>query len=687
MRGAWPGRLAWGIALLCIVMALASVPLLYLNRSAIYSFNTDFSTLFPAITFALLGGLVASRRPANPIGWLMLSLALGTSAAAIGLNVALRAQLSGSSPGGWVRWPALAYNMNSVPLGALVLVILLFPDGRSLGRRWRWVTWLTAVFAIAYLIGTALDPVPSRLAPHLPAVGSPMGVRAFKGFGTSPAFLLYFVLFVVALVSLVLRRRRAAGDEREQLRWFVYAVGLSVGLLVLGFLSFFASLAAGNVILDIAFALGFALAIPAAAAIAILKYGLYEIDVVINKTIVYGLLAAFFTVVYLAVVVGIGTAIGSAHNAFLTLAAAALIAAAFNPVRDRAKSLANRIAYGDRATPYEVLSEFAEKMAATYSLEDVLPRTAQMLAQGTGATRADVWLVAGNELVDEATWPEGATLERVALEGQPIEIPGSSRTAEVRHQGELLGALSIHKAAGDPLTPIEDKLLADVASQAGLVLRNVGLIEDLKASRQRIVSAQDAERRKIERNIHDGAQQQLVALALKAKLADSLVGRDETKAHEMLGQVQTDLRDALENLRDLARGIYPPLLADQGLAAALAAQARKSAVPTTVESDGIGRYPQESEAAVYFCTLEALQNVAKYAQASHAVVRLGALDGYLSFSIEDDGVGFDPKLNGYGTGMQGMSDRLAALGGELRVTSTPGGGTLLQGSVPVDGVA
>src|SRR5439155_17840325 len=184
-------------------------------------------------------------------------------------------------------------------------------------------------------------------------------------------------------------------------------------------------------------------------------------------------------------------------------------------------------------------------------------------------------------------------------------------------------------------------------------------------------------------DIHDGAQQQLVALALKANLARALVGRDEHKEGELLDQLKSDAQDALENLRDLARGIYPPLLADQGLVAALTSQARKSVVPVTLVADGIGRFSQDLEAAVYFCTLEALQNVAKYAKASGATVQLHRGDGHLDFEVTDDGVGFDPSARGHGTGTQGMADRMAALGGELRVTSAPGAGTTVSGRVPV----
>jgi signal transduction histidine kinase len=253
----------------------------------------------------------------------------------------------------------------------------------------------------------------------------------------------------------------------------------------------------------------------------------------------------------------------------------------------------------------------------------------------------------------------------------------------------LLGALSLSKQLGERLTPAEHKLASDLASGAGLVLRNVRLteellhrLEELRASRERIVAAQDQERRRLERNIHDGAQQQLVALAVKIRLARQLGTKDPEKANELLEQTEAEVSQALDDLRDLARGIYPPLLADKGLAVALQAQARKSPVPVSVEADAIGRWPQEIEAAVYFCCLEALQNIAKYAEASTATVRLTNGSGSLMFEVTDDGRGFDPASTGYGTGLQGMADRLAALGGELRVDSSLGGGTTVHGRLP-----
>jgi signal transduction histidine kinase len=291
----------------------------------------------------------------------------------------------------------------------------------------------------------------------------------------------------------------------------------------------------------------------------------------------------------------------------------------------------------------------------------------EVLMEGTGATGARV------SLRVDAGWRDAAAVG---------ERAGEETVVEVTHRGEELGSLAVSMPMSDPMNPAKRKLVEDLASQAGLVLRNVKLIEDLKASRQRLVAAQDEERRRIERNIHDGAQQQLVALAVQLRLAAQMVGTDEGKQRTLLASLSTRANEALEDLRDLARGIYPPLLMDKGLAAALEAQARKAAVPTTIRADATGRFSQEVEAAVYFCVLEALQNVAKYAEASRAIVTLSDGSGELRFSVVDDGKGFDTVATGYGTGLQGIADRIAAIGGEVTIASVPGGGTTISGVVP-----
>jgi signal transduction histidine kinase len=249
---------------------------------------------------------------------------------------------------------------------------------------------------------------------------------------------------------------------------------------------------------------------------------------------------------------------------------------------------------------------------------------ATILKETTRANDATVWLRIGPKFVPAASVGNGSSSPPVDARGDALPKLPADHAAPVSHHGELLGALGVTMPANDPIDRSRERLVDDLASQAGAVLRNVRLIEELHASRQRLVAAQDQERRRIERNIHDGAQQQLVALSVKLRLLGQLTRRDPAKATELTAQLQADASEALEDLRDLARGIYPPLLADKGLPAAIEAQARKSRLPVVVSPEHVGRYPQDVEAALYFCCLEALQNVAKYSAASSCVSSSGA---------------------------------------------------------------
>ncbi|TMK76213.1 MAG: hypothetical protein E6G47_13895 [Actinobacteria bacterium] len=457
------------------------------------------------------------------------------------------------------------------------------------------------------------------------------------------------------------------------MKWLAYVGGTAAALLFSGLVLGAVGFIQFSGVVSLALSLGaLFIGIPVASAIAIMKYRLYDLDVVVKKTVVFGILAVLVSVLYVGIVVGIGSAVKGSERSpatVLTFMAAAILALLFQPIRRRANHLANRLVYGNRATPYEVLSDFSDKVGGSYSTEEVLPRMAAIIAAGTGARKAQVWLRVGTDLRPAASWP-------------PED--GTASPALPLSQGDLLGAITIAVPANDPLTPSKEKLIQDLAAQAGLVLRNVRLIEELRASRQRIVSTQDARAKALERNIHDGAQQQLVALMVKLRLAEGLAERDPDRVPALLQGLQSDAGDALENLRELARGIYPPLLADQGLPAALSAQARKSLLPVTVESDGIGRYSQQAEAAVYFCCLEAMQNVAKYAGASTVHIHLAVEEGWLIFSVMDDGQGYDSSTTPMGSGIQNMADRLSALGGSLNVRSVPGTGTNVAGRIPVE---
>ena len=267
-------------------------------------------------------------------------------------------------------------------------------------------------------------------------------------------------------------------------------------------------------------------------------------------------------------------------------------------------------------------------------------------------------------------------------------IAGADQVTLVDYQGETLGALSVAKRPGETLTPVEGKLMSDLAAQAGLVLRNIGLtgqlrarLAELQASRLRILAAADDQRRRIERDIHDGAQQQLLGIAGTLALAESVAGQDEERERALVAQLKTETSGALATLRELARGIYPPLLADQGLAAAVATQAGKARGPVEVSTDGVGRYPVEIETAVYFCCVEALQNAARHAPGSAVRISLAESGGQVGFTVADNGPGFDLATAPAGAGLRNMSDRMAALGGSCQVDSCPGQGTTVAGRI------
>jgi signal transduction histidine kinase len=419
--------------------------------------------------------------------------------------------------------------------------------------------------------------------------------------------------------------------------------------------------------------------VPVTTAVAIFRFRLYDLDLVIKKTVVFAVAVALFLAMgaVVAVLVATGIVPSLADSPTMLVALGLVFGLLALPLYRVATRLADRIVFGGRATPYEVLTQFSERVGETFADEDVLPRMAAVLGAGTGAASATVWLLLGGDLDPATTWPAGAET--------PVRAPADA--VEVLHHGEPLGALSVTMPASDPMNPSKARLVRDLAAQAGPVLANVRLIEELRASRQRLVAAQDEERRRLERNIHDGVQQQLVALNVQLGLLAKMTSGDPDRAASVASTLQEQATATLDDLRDLARGIYPPLLADQGLRTALEAQARKAALPTTVRGDGIARYPQDVEAAVYFTVLEALNNVAKYAGATEATVTLREDGGRLAFAVTDDGDGFDQASVSHGTGLQGMADRLDAVRGGLRIESTPGAGTTVSGWVPIAGSA
>jgi signal transduction histidine kinase len=462
--------------------------------------------------------------------------------------------------------------------------------------------------------------------------------------------------------SVVARYRRGDGLQRHQLRWFLFALVLAVIPFMLNNNSVLA-----NVLLVL-----FVPLLPISIAIAVLRYRLYDIDVVINRALVYGALAAFITAVYVAIVVGIGRLVGSGNrpNLALSIVATAVVAVAFQPVRERVQRFANRLVYGKRATPYQVMAGFADRMAGTLSADDVLPQMAEAAARGVGAQAARVTLILPGGATRSTVWPPTASADQF------------ERTLPVSYRDELVGEIAVRESPGQPITPGEGRLLADLAAQAGLVLHNVRLTAELqarladisaqaaelRASRQRIVTAQETERRRLGVEIRAGVQRELEATSGQLDEVERLLGDDGAAAAARLDALTTETQRTLDGLRELARGIFPQLLADRGIVAALQAHARKAAVHASIESPAElagTRFDPGVEAAVYFCCTEALR-----AADGPATVHLMAAAGVLTFAI--DGVA---ALDGR---LEGLRDRVEALGGTL-ARSAAG----IAGSIPV----
>jgi signal transduction histidine kinase len=693
MSGAWTSRrAALLVGAFAVVLTLANAVLLWIGRTTMNTAENDLFfgviSVIGSVLYIAIGLLIAVRAR-SMIGWFLAGvgiafnlLTFGNAYGAVGLV---------THPGSLPAAEKVGTALSQVWMFGLVgisVLLLLFPSGRPPSARWRPVVWIAGGGVVASYVLFLLKPMSIAPIQSTGSFPNPFAIRV-RFIGPALVATSWVTVLAVAgcLAGLVQRFRHGDAELRQQIKWLGLLAAIGAGCVLIAIAGLVGCQCDESPIAVVAFfvlILIVLFGVPAAIAVALFKYRLYDLDLVVNKALVYGLLAAAFTLVYVAIVIGVGTVVGARGNSFLTIVAAVAIAVGFQPIRQRVTRLANRLVYGRRATPYEVLSEFADRVATEYAAEDVLARMAQILANGTGATSARVWLRFDDEIRTAASWPEnGADTSVGVAEDHPRRFEQGETGAEVRHQGELLGALSVTMPPNDPMNSSKERLVRDLAAQAGLVLRNVRLIEELRASRRRIVTAQDDRAKQLERNIHDGAQQQLVALGVQLGLAHRIAERSAPDVAELLDRLREQATDALENLRDLARGIYPPLLADQGLVAALEAQARKAAIPVQVEAGAIGRHPQKAEAAVYFCCLEALQNVAKYANASAARVRLFDRDGMLRFAVSDDGNGFDPARAGLGSGLQGMKDRLEALGGSFEISSRPGAGTVVDGAIPL----
>lgn len=642
-----------------------------------------------AATFTAVGVLVLGRRPGHREGWLFVAAGLAHAVMFFGRQYGFAASDGAALPAApWLQW------LGVWPL-ALVLVLvgatfMCFPDGRLPSPRWRVVLVVMAVDGVVLALASALWPV--EYSDNALSLGHPLDVAGYDGAQAAwnvvgpVSYLLFQVVWVACLVA---RLRHAEGDEVRQLRWFVYAVAVSAVAVLASALAL-GSPTPGLLTVPV---------VALAAGLAIVKYRLYDIDLIINKTLVVGGMVALITAGYVAVVAGVGQLIGLDTSTVLPLLATAMIAVVFEPARRRMRAWADHLVYGNRPTPYEALSRLSTQLGRGGQDAALFGALTSTLAEAVGAAEVTLWVGSGEDLAPVASWPprtghgprQAATPTSLAL----LKAGGASHLRPILHQGSVRGAVTLTKVPGEALTGSEARLLDDLVAQAGLVIDHVGLgvelqqrlrqisvqAAELRAAARRIVAAQDEARVRIERDLHDGAQQRLVTLALSLQSVAQRVtstGDDALAAQVTLARDQ--LSHALTELRDLARGIHPAILTQAGLEAAVSFLAERAPLPVRVDLHMDHRLAQDVEVTAYFVVSEALTNAAKHARASRISVGGGLRDGRLWIEVTDDGRGGADGR--WGSGLQGLVDRLATLGGQLTVSSPVGSGTRLQAVIP-----
>lgn len=615
-----------------------------------------------ALSFTAVGLYVVRMRPLHHEGQLLVAVGVVHAVMFFGRQYGAHAgPLAGAEWIGWLGvWP--------LPL-AIVLAgwtLMAFPDGRLLSSRWRLAVGGMLLVGLGLSVVSALWPVDydrtAIVVPHplhLPgAAGAESFWRVARG-----SFLIFQVVWTAAIV---VRIRRARGDEVRQMRWLVYAVVVDLVLLA-GGMVVAGSPAPGLLALPL---------VPVAAGIAILKYRLYDIDPVIDKTIVIGVMVLAITAGYVAVVVGVG-ALVPAGRGLLWLVTTAVVAVVAEPLRRRAQRIADRIVYGHRTTPYDALSEVAGRVHG--APEELLAGIATTIANALGARETVVWVGDEQHLVPAAAWPAALDdYDGAARRLHDLQRP-RWHVRPVSHHGTVLGALTLRKGAGESLTAAEDRLLSDVAAQTALVIVQQQQAEQLQAAARRIVTAEDAARRRIERDLHDGAQQRLVTLGLELGVLAEHAAADPALAARVRA-VRAQLLDATSELRELARGLHPMVLTEQGLATALEALADRSPIPVKLSVVLDGRLPREIEATTYFLVSEALTNATRHSGARLVRICVSKADGELIVDVADDGRGGAARRDG--GGLQGIADRLAALGARLHLDSPAGNGTRITTVLP-----
>jgi signal transduction histidine kinase len=689
--------LAWFLAALSLALVVAGFVVSWRLGQRWLSTHMVFAPV-TTITYALIGTLVAARQPRNPIGWIF--GAVGVFAGLTWLSSSYKMVGQSMLPGFEVAQWLNLWIWIPTSILPLTFVLLLFPNGRLPSPRWWPIAWSAGLGLAAFIVSTALHPRPP-IEPIAPA--NPFGIPSAVGVLNLLANSTYILLPVGAfgsLAALVVRFRRSRGIEREQIKWLAY--GSTIAILCIWVMSaWWAARPFDRVAYELTLgSVWVALTIIViAAGIAILRHGLYNIDLLINRTLVYGALSAGVVGLYVLLVGALGALFQSSGNLVIALLATGVAALLAQPLRARLQRSVNRLMYGERDDPYTVLSHLSQQLKTTLAPTAVLPNIAQAVAQTLKLPYVAIALQQNGELVIAAEY-RGKETGRYG--DRKIRTPGDEETPGAKlpislspalpislslvYQGESVGQLLVApRAPGETFTPAERRLLEDIALQAGVAAHAVRLTVDLQRSRERLVTAREEERRRLRRDLHDGLGPQLASLTLTLAAARALLRHDIDAADMLLQELSAHTQAAIADIRRVVYDLRPPALDDLGLVLALREQAAnytRAGLQITIDApDHLPPLPAAVEVAAYRITQEALTNVVRHAQARTCAVCM-TLNGALDVEVRDDGVGLPPGGRA-GVGLTSMRERTVELGGTCVIESAPGRGTCIHVQLPL----
>lgn len=659
--------------------AVVAVAVFYLLGGQLLGAAVDVGT---GVAWYLAAAVAYMARPANRCAWVFLVmatlLAIGKD---VGAGVSLAATFHPELVHAWASVAAVNAAGWAVAASGIAL-FAIFPDGRYQRPYERCIVRaLPPAFLflqLFQLLGSARVGTEQFGWLALDAA-SPIYVRGLEPLGAVAGTVINanIVVVIPALALLLLRYRRFGDEQRRQIKWPLYALSVSA-IAILGIT--FIPESAMPFWLAASLYLGAQALLPTGLALGIVMYRGLDIEDVIRRSVVYGALWAVIAIVYVVVAAVFGIAIGQRVPLTLAVLLAIIATLFFQPARRRLERLADRLVFGPRLSGYELISQLGVRLQSTVAAEDVAGSVAAAVRAGLGASWVRVTL----------NRPEPTP---IAIAGTITSVTAAAELSAPLVQGDrTVGVIDCGVKVEGRYGAADQELLNTLGRQAALAIRNSQLsaelsshLEELAASRARLVHAEEVGRRRLERDLHDGVQQELVGVLARLGLARNQLRRDRDLAETTLREAQVDAQRALEDLQELARGIHPAILTDRGLIEAVEERATRMTVPVEVHANGLrhgARFPQELEGAAYFFVCEGLANVLKYASARRVHIRINVESRQLVVEVADDGAGFDPAGVDK-SGLRGLDDRIEALGGRVEVASRPGHGTQLRAYLPV----